>query len=160
MSFISSQKAYNDRLLFNRFMLGIDPENRVESEKYRCYVLLISVIRELLEECRINISSKGYLYIQDCIITIIDQRTTNIRFNTDVYPYVAYKYGVRDGSNIEHSIRNALVAAYRIFESEGKNNSSIMNCFAKRPTNKEFLLYLTNEVCRRLWNESIEFSAH
>ena len=149
--------SMQENMLFNPFMLGFDYANSVDSEKYRCYVFLVGVIRELLDECRINISSKGYLYIQDCVINIFDQRTMNIRFKTDVYPYVAYKYGVKDASNIEHSIRNAIVAAYKLNESDTYHSSSIMNYFGKRPTNKEFLLYMTGEVYRRLWNESVEF---
>ncbi len=149
--------SIQENLIFNPFMLGFDHANSVDSEKYRCYVFLVGVIRELLDECRINISSKGYLYIQDCVITIFDQRTMNIRFKTDVYPYVACKYGVKDAANIEHSIRNAIVAAYKLNEADTYHRSAIMNYFGKRPTNKEFLLYMTGEVYRRLWNESVEF---
>ena len=147
-----------EKMIFNPFMLGFDRANSVDSEKYRCYVFLVGVIRELLDECRINISSKGYLYIQDCVITIFDQRTMNIRFKTDVYPYVAFKYGIKDAANIEHSIRNAIVAAYKLYESDPYHSSAIMSCFGKRPTNKEFLLYVTGEVYRRLWHESVEFT--
>lgn len=155
---ISSDKiSEGDRLLFNRYMFGFDSTNRAESEKYRCYVILMSVIRELLNECRINISSHGYIYIQDCIITIFDQRTLNINFKRDVYPYVAWKNGVEDPANIEHSIRNALIAAYKNNESDVYHSSAILDSFGKRPTNKEFLLYMTREVYRRLWNESVEF---
>lgn len=147
-----------ERMLFNPYMLVFDCSNKVDSEKYRCYITLVSVIRELLDECRISISSKGYLYIQDCIITIIDQRTMNIRFNSDVYPYVAYKYGVKDPANIEHSIRNAIIAAYKLNETDGIHGSKIMDSFGRRPTNKELLLYLTAEVYRRLWDEPVEFA--
>ncbi len=145
-------------LLFNPYMLGFDCANNVDSEKYRCYVFLVGVIRELLEEFRINISSKGYIYIQDCVIAIFDQRSMNIRFKTDVYPYVASKYGIKDSATVEHNIRNAIVAAYKLNESDVYHNSAIMSSFGKRPTNKEFLLYVTNEVYRRLWNESVEFT--
>lgn len=148
----------NERMLYNPFMLGFDCGNKVDSEKYRCYVVMIGMIRELLDECRINISSKGYLYIQDCVIAIFDQRTMNIRFKTDVYPYVAYKYGIKDAANIEHSIRNAIVAAYKLNEADTFHSSAIMEYFGKRPTNKEFLLYMAGEVYKRLWNESVEFA--
>lgn len=154
----SESRSMNEKMLFNPFMLGFDRANSVDSEKYRCYVFLVGVIRELLDECRINISSKGYLYIQDCVITIFDQRTMNIRFKTDVYPYVAFKYGIKDAANIEHSIRNAIVAAYKIYESDPYHSSTVMSSFGKRPTNKEFLLYMTSEVYRRLWHESVEFT--
>ena len=148
----------DNKLLFSRYMLGIDYSDKAESEIYRCYVILLGVIREFLTECRININSKGYLYIQDSIIAIIDQRTMDIRFKTDVYPYVAFKYGVKDSSNVEHSIRNALVAAYKLNELDENHSSAIMSSFGRCPTNKTFLLYMTREVCRRLWDESIEFT--
>ncbi len=148
----------SDKLLFNRYMLGFDSKSRADSEKYRCYVILMGVIRELLDECRINISSNGYMYIQDCIITIFDQRTMNINLKNDVYPYVAFKNGVKDPATIEHSIRNALVAAYKLNETDVFHSSAILSSFEKRPTNKEFLLYMTREVYRRLWNESVEFA--
>ena len=82
----------------------------------------------------------------------------NINLKNDVYPYVAIKNGVKDPATIEHSIRNALVAAYKLNESDVYCNSEIMGSFGKRPTNKEFLLYMTREVYRRLWNESVEFA--
>jgi hypothetical protein len=147
-----------DRLLFSRYMLGFDSTNRAGSEKYKCYVILMAVIRELLNECKINISSYGYMYIQDCIIAIFDLRSMNINFKKDVYPCVALKNGVKDPANIEHSIRNALVAAYKVNTSDPYHSSAIMNSFDKRPTNKEFLLYMTREVYRRLWHESVEFA--
>lgn len=146
-----------ETMLINQYMLGFDYANRVNSERYRCYVIIVSLVRELLDDCGINICCKGYLYIQDCIVTIFDQRITNICFNTDVYPYVAYKYGVKDPANIEHSIRNALVSAYKHSENDDYRSSRILSSFGRRPTNKEFLLYLTREIYERLMNESVEF---
>lgn len=158
MMVMTDKTNEEDRLLFNRYMLGFDSTNRADSEKYRCYVILMGAIRDLLDECRINISSCGYIYMQDSVITIIDQRTLNINFKKEVYPYVACKNGVRNPENIEHSIRNALVAAYKVNLSDVYHSSVIMNSFGRCPTNKEFLLYITREVYRRLWNESVEFA--
>ena len=158
MMAMTDKPGEEDRLLFNRYMLGFDSKNRADSEKYRCYVILMGTIRELLDECRINIGSYGYMYIQDSVIAIIDQRSMNINFKKEVYPYVAYKNGVRNPDNIEHSIRNALVAAYKVNLSDIYHSSVIMNAFGKCPTNKEFFLYITREVYRRLWDESVEFA--
>jgi hypothetical protein len=145
-------------MLFNPFMFGFDGTSNVDSEKYRCYVAIICALREILDECKINIGCKGYIYIQDCVITIFDQRRMNICFKSDVYPYVAAKYGIRDIENIEHNIRNAIGAAYKLCLSDICQGSGIGKYFDKRPTNKEFLLRLTREVYRRVWNESVEFA--
>ena len=147
-------------MLLNPFMLGFDAVNTVDSEKYRCYVAIIFAVREILDECRINIGCKGYLYIQDCVIAIFDQRMMSINFKSDVYPNVAAKYGIRNSSNIEHNIRNAIDAAYKLSMSDICRGAGIMKYFDKRPTNKEFLLRLTREVYRRVWNESVEFARY
>lgn len=145
-----------ENMLLNPYMLNFDFRHASESEKYKLYMSVTKVIRELLRDCRINSCSKGYSYIQDCILAIIDQRDLNINFNNDVYPYVALKYGITDIRAIEHSIRNAILAAYRLYESDEENRSSIMDHFERRPTNKMFVLHLTREVYRKLWDESVE----
>ena len=50
MMAMTDKPGEEDRLLFNRYMLGFDSKNRADSEKYRCYVILMGTIRELLDE--------------------------------------------------------------------------------------------------------------
>ena len=146
------------RMLFNPYLFGFDCNNSVDSEKYRCFVAITCALLEIQDECMINIGSKGYAYIQDCVITIFDQRKMDICFKSDVYPYVAAKHGIRDIGIIEHDIRNAICAAYKRSISDMCKGSGIIKYFDKCPSNKIFILRLTREVYRRVWNESVEFA--
>ena len=84
---------------------------------------------------------------------LLDTDDGYVLYDTGLHPD-----GIEDPDNIEHSIRNALIAAYRTYGEEACCNTSFMELFGKRPTNKEFLLCLTREVYRRLWDESVEFA--
>lgn len=155
------QLGYDDGgMLFNPYMLGFDQNKKINSDKYRNFMAIISATRQILDECGISSKCKGYLYMTDCVIAIFDHRNLNINFKSDVYPYIAIKYGIKNAATVEHGIRNAIFSAYEKNEAGSGQHSVFMSRFTKRPTSKEFVLLLTREVYRMVWNESVEFARY
>ena len=135
---------------------AFNPSGKTEKEIYHHNMKLIAVIHDLLNECCINIKSHGYTYIKDAVCIITDHGTLDVSLSKDVYPYIARKHEVSGIGRIEHNIRNSIDAAYRLYNSKEDKSSSLMDRFDSKPTAKEFLLHLKDEVDRRM---IIEMSA-
>ena len=135
------------------FTYAFDPSDRKDRDACHRKITLNKVIHELLIECSVNIKTRGYTYIRDAICLITDHDTFDVCLSTDIYPHIAKKHDIRGISRIEHNIRNAIDAAYRSSRQKPEGSASLMDSFGSRPTPKEFLLHLTHEADRRLWNE-------
>ncbi len=112
-----------------------------------------SMAQFLPDENGINIKSQGYTFLRDAICIIIDRRCLDICLIKEVYPYIAEKHRVKSISKVEHSIRNALDAAYKKCRTEYPDRDCILNTFERKPTNKKFLLIAVQEVSNRLLKE-------
>ena len=130
------------------FLYGFNPAAKVDKRNYRRYVSFISSITEILKDFDINIRNKGYCYIVDAVMLIIDQNKLDIKLIDDVYPYIKRKYNLDNTAVIEHCIRNAINSAYQ--RRLRNPRKSRMNDYAKKPRNKEFLLMLTQEVTHKM----------
>lgn len=135
------------------FVFAFDPCNHTEKDEYHRKIRLTSVIHDLLNECCINIKSRGYTYIRDAVCLITDHDTYDICLNNDIYPHIARKYNIKGISRIEHNIRNSIDAAYHSGRWREGNKQNLMHIFDSKPTPKQFLLHMTHEADRRLWNE-------
>ena len=93
-----------------------------------------------------------FLY-KDAICIITDRRSLDICLVKEVYPYIAEKHRVKSLYKIEHSIRNALDAAYKKCRSTYPERDCLLNSFDEKPTNKKFLLLAVQEVGNRLLKE-------
>ena len=86
----------------------------------------------------------GYGYIIEAIKIVIKKQGVMGSLNNEVYPLIAAKYGTTT-SNVERSIRNAIVCAFNSFDST-KNTIDANNLFSffnERPTNRAFIcMYL------------------
>lgn len=133
---------------------AFSPSARTDKETYHHNMRLITVIHDLLNECCINIKTRGYTYIKEALCIITDHGTYDVCLSTDIYPYIASKHGVSDIGRIEHNIRNSIDAAYKMYLSRDDIHSPLMERFDSRPTAKVFLLHLKDEIDRRLWNEA------
>lgn len=133
------------------FLYGINPAVKVDSETYRKNVAFISSITKVLEEFDINKKNNGYAYIIDAVMLIIDQNRLDIRLCDNVYPYIKGKYNLNSVAIVEHNIRNAIKSAYN--RSQKGISISRMNKYDYKPTNKEFLITVTHEVCNRMYKE-------
>lgn len=132
---------------------AFDPSEKTEKDIYRHNMRLMTVIHDLMNECCINIKSRGYSYIKDAVCIIKDHGTLDVCLSKDIYPHIARKHDINGITRIEHNIRNSIDAAYRLYIKSGKKNCPFMDRFESKPTPKEFLLHLKDEVDRRLWAE-------
>lgn len=110
-----------------------------------------AVINEVLNECMISIKSIGHQYMKDAVSIISEHGSQNLCFSKDVYPRIAARHRDCTAAKVEHSIRNAIDAAYRAILKHSKHcGDSLMHSFDKKPSNKQFLLRVTHEVNGRL----------
>ena len=141
---IRSISEVSERLRTNVF----EAEAASECDDYRRKMILHSIIEDLLNECCINIKSRGYTFIKDAACIVIDMQTLDLFFKTDVYPYIAEKYRVRNTDLIEHSIRNAIGSGYVRFK-EDPDHDSAPEIYSSKPTNKKFILHIAQEAVKR-----------
>lgn len=135
------------------YLFGFSGDRRTSKEEYSRYVLFMKTITTILNDFGIHISNNGYSYIIDSVMVIMDLRSMDIRLSNDVYPHVARKYDFRKSTTIEHNIRNAIKSACLDYERNPGSNK--MGIFGKRPTNKQFLLYVAEAVSRKMCEEMI-----
>ena len=133
------------------YLYGLNVESKVESDAYKKYVAFKNNISDVLSEFGISVTNNGYLYIMDAVSIIIDQNNLDIKLRDDVYPYIKQKYCLKSASAVEHSIRNAIKSAW--LRCRISDVICRMNTYEKKPTNKEFLYKVTQDVCRRMYSD-------
>ena len=135
------------------YFYAFDPTLSTDKDLYQRNIRLLCTITDILDENCINIKSLGYTYLKDAICIIIDRRRLDLCMVKEIYPYIAEKHRVKSISKVEHGIRNALDAAYKICKNKYPDRKCILNSFEEKPTNKKFLLIAVQEVEDRLLKE-------
>lgn len=133
------------------YLFSVSRHGIAQKEGYSAYVIFMSSITEILRDFGIHISNNGYSYIIDSVMIIIDLSSMDIKLNNDVYPFIANKYGFKNKTAVEHNIRNAIRSA--CLDNERNPGTNKMGVFRKRPTNKQFLMYVAEAVSRRMYEE-------
>lgn len=146
MSVIPFNESMPDR--YKLMAGGFFDETMDAREKHKRQLMFMSLSRNLLDKYGIHESNKGYAYIIDSLRIILQIGAFDIRLNTDIYPIVAFDFGIDKVSIVEHAIRNAISAAYRDYERDEKNNS--MGEFCERPSNKKFLIRIADTICTKI----------
>lgn len=130
------------------FLYGFNDRTKVDPDTYKRYVAFINNISAVLNEFGISVNNNGYRYIIEAVMLIIDQNNLDIKLVNDIYPYIKQKHRLSSESVVEHNIRNAIKSAY---------NRCLMSSvvcrmvnYEKKPTNKEFLYTVTQDVCSRM----------
>ena len=134
----------------SKWIAGEQPGLDAAYEKYQAFYIPVS---EALKDFGIRLEYNGYAYILEAVRIIVDRNTYDIRLKTDVYPHIAAKYNIRQPACIEHNIRNAIGVAYR--DNERNPGSNMMNVFERKPTNKQFLMYVADSVRRSMYESGI-----
>lgn len=135
------------------YFYAFNPARSTDKETYQRNIRLLSTITDILDENCINIKSQGYTYLKDAICIITDRRCLDVCLTKEIYPYIAEKHRLKNKSMVEHSIRNAIDAAYRKCRTKYPERDCILNSFDEKPTNKKFLLRAVQEVGSRLLDE-------
>ena len=139
------------------FMFGSDITAKPTVEELAAYYEFLNSSTSVLDEFGIHIGTNGYSYLIEALKIIIDRERYDVRMKTDVYPLIAAKQGIRRNDPIEHSIRNAITTAYNDnLKSPGCNRMSI---FVKKPTNKNFIIFASDEVFRTLCRNMLEWAS-
>ena len=139
------------------FLFGYDMTMKPSGEELVAYCEFLRCCTTVLNEFGIHIGTNGYSYLIEAIKIIIDRERYDVRMKTDVYPLIAAKQGIRRNDPIEHSIRNAITTAYNDnLKSPGCNRMSI---FVKKPTNKNFIIFASDEVFRTLCSNMLEWAS-
>lgn len=133
---------------------AFDPTDKADKEVYHHNLKLMTAIHDLLNECCVNIKSRGYTYIKDAVCIISDHGTLDVCLSKDIYPHIARKHNISAIARIEHNMRNSIDAAYERYKRSDDRCCTFMDRFDSKPTVKEFLLHLKDEVDRRLANEA------
>ena len=116
---------------------------------YNRYQSFYVPLSDALKDFGIRIEYNGYAYIQEAVRIIIERNNLDLNLKTDVYSPIARKYSVRHTDSIEHNIRNAIGAAYR--DNLKRPGSNLMGMFHRKPTSKQFLMYLADYVRRSMY---------
>lgn len=135
------------------YLFGYAAAGKTNKESYSRYIVFMNNITEVLNDFGIHISNNGYSYIIDSVMLIMDLKTLDLRLNSDVYPVIARKYNFERYTTVEHNIRNAIKSA--CLDNERSPGCNKMGIFGKRPSNKQFLLYVTEYVNRKMCEEMI-----
>lgn len=128
---------------------AFDPVPATERAQYKRKMRLLTGIEGLLDKCCINVKSRGYTFLVDAICIIIDLKTLDVCLVSDVYPYIADKYNVKNLDTIEHSIRNCIKDGYERY-TDGRSDDDLPEIYRNKPTNKKFLLYIAKEVSKMI----------
>ena len=151
---ISSNLAESFKL-GNSFLYGFNPHGKTEDpNSYKKHVSFTNAITETLKDFDISIKNNGYAYIVDAVKLIIDQNRLDLKMNDDVYPHIKSKYKLKTVAAVEHNIRNAINSAYNRCHKLGLSNR--MRHFKVKPSNKKFLLMLSDEVKSRMFKDYID----
>lgn len=140
-SIVKDDKSRNYSYLINDIPYSRLCDIKGKSNKqYRRDMDTYKSVGNILLSFGISSSKLGFNYIIECIRLINIYGLYNFKLSEDVYPVISKWYDV-SSSSIEHSIRNAIEAAWDRYIEE-RPISSGMNYFLKRPTNRIFLNHI------------------
>ena len=134
-------------------LFGFDMSEPATAEDYARYFEFMDTASGVLRDLGIRIGSNGYTYILDSVKIIVDRDMRDIRLSTDIYPLIARRHRIRSYDSIEHSIRHSIGRAYSDQMYMGEKN--LIRLFGRRPTNKQFLMYVADTVSRSMCKSMI-----
>lgn len=85
---------------------------------------------------------RGYRYLNDAVLLIIESPDSNYDFNHKIYPVIAKNHGVNPDS-VERAVRNAIELTY------DRNRRKIEEFFGyaiPKPTNTEFISFCAEKI--------------
>ena len=134
--------------LLGDYLFGYETGAKNVSREYRRYSAFRFTIINELSEYGIPSEFSGFSYIADAILIIIDYNSYNFTLCNDIYPAIMMKYKLKSSSMVEHNIRNAIHRAYMMNASKPGINK--MFFFEKKPSNKQFLIHITEKVRNKM----------
>lgn len=107
----------------------------------------------LIHQLTLNPSFKGFQYIKDAIIYILDDPRYLNSFSRFLYPAIARK-NTTTSTRVERAIRHTIERSWERITEE--NRIEIFDkTMDKKPSNKKYLSYVTNYI-RAMYQQQIE----
>jgi len=125
----------------------------MSKDEQKTNIDVVKITVKLLRNYGIHENHKGYPYIIDSVWLILKMGAFDVKLSKDVFPRVASSHNVQDIRNIEHNIRNAISAACR--DDLNKSNTNFMYKFGRKPTTKEFLFLIAEQVNYELYQKAL-----
>ncbi len=119
------------------------------------HALVQQEITNTLKELGITPAIRGFGYLRDSILYIVDKGTLSIAVTQELYPEIAKKYSVK-WTNIERCIRHAIHIMWGDKKKNPEAIKKIFNCMPECPTNGEFLMTMVDYIHQKyniLYNE-------
>lgn len=127
----------------------IEPIQKIQPIEY---INFEKAINDILHEIGIPNNIAGYRYIKAAIKMVIQNPEAIGSVTKMIYPEVARKFNTTP-SRVERAIRHAIEAAWnRNSESNNKLFGNTINLKTGRPTNSEFVAFLSDRICLELLN--------
>lgn len=89
----------------------------------------------------------GYRLLVDAVLMVLDHPNDILMVTKDIYPALAKKYSITS-KNVERAIRSAIESAWNHagFEALERHCPELINANRDKPTNKEFIYYLSDKI--------------
>lgn len=136
------------------FFFNFELNSSAEHKDYRKYHDFMDRVTFVLNDYGIHIGSNGYSYLVEAVKIMADRGRYDVRMKTDIYPRIAEKYRIRNQGAVEHSIRNAINAAYDDYVRNPACNR--MGVFGVKPKNKQFIIHVADRVLKSIYESLTE----
>lgn len=106
-----------------------------------------SVVTSAIHEVGIPAHIKGYEYLREAIMIVLDNRDMINSVTKELYPTVAKKYSTSP-SRVERAIRHAIEVAWNRGDTDTLNNifGFTINQSKGKPTNSEFIAMISDNL--------------
>ena len=106
-------------------------------------------IASTLHELGIAANIKGYYYLLDAIVLVINTKKLPVQMNTDIYLFLAQKYD-KTMASVEKCMRFAIEEGFNRapFRCIEKTFSSTISYSKAKPTNSQFIHMIADEYKR------------
>ena len=108
---------------------------------------LESVVTSAIHEVGVPAHIKGYQYLREAILMVLDDRDLLNGITKQLYPSVAKKYGT-SSSRVERAIRHAIEVAWNRGDTDTLNGifGFTINQAKGKPTNSEFIAMISDNL--------------
>lgn len=130
-------KPFDINLLISRIQLLINSKDKFSNKIGNIEVIVTDIIHMFGIPAHI----KGYRYLREAIILSLENRLLLDSVTKKLYPAVAEKFDA-SASGVERAMRHAIEILW-----ENGNRTALATHFGnKKPTNSEFIAYITDEI--------------
>lgn len=104
-------------------------------------------ILEIIHEMGIPVNCRGFWYLKDAVIMLLERDEEHMLITKDLYPEIAKRYHT-SAAGVEKAMRNAICKFWdrSMNDNRGFNDSDNLHYPSKKPTNSQFVYYMLEEA--------------